>query len=168
MMQTSELTSRLAHIAAVIGNRDFPAGDRAAFKRMVPGQPPPLEFYRFALRHLPENWEAQLADWVTLVAAMALMGANAYQKGRSFGQALAEEGFSEARLERLLAADDEGRRTLFLRAVRFLASKGASFDWEQAASLLLTRDEARREKINRRIASDFYRVAEKREQQKTA
>lgn len=167
-MPQDDFAPRIVHIAAALAHPDFSAGDRAALKRMVPGEPPPLEFYRFALRHLPENWEAHLADWVTLVAAMALMGANAYQKGRSFGQALAEEGFSEARLERLLAADDEGRRTLFLRAVRFLASKGASFEWEQAASLLLTRDEARREEINRRIASDFYRAAEKREQQKTA
>lgn len=164
-MQTSELKSRIAHIAAVIGHRDFPTGDRAALKRMVPGQPPPLEFYRFALRHLPENWETHLADWVTLVSAMALMGANSYQKGRSFGQALAEEGFSEARLERLLAADDESRRTLFLRAVRFLASKGAAFQWEQAAQLLLTRDDAKRQELHRHIARDYYRVAEAKQRE---
>lgn len=167
-MPQDDLASLIARLTAVLGHPDFPAGDRAALKRMVPGQPPPLEFYRFALRHLPDNWEGHLEDWLTLISAMALMGANAYQKGRSFGQALAEEGFSEARLERLLAADDEGRRALFLRAVRYLASKGASFEWEQAARLLLTRDDARRQEINRRIATDFYRAAQKTEQRQTA
>lgn len=168
-MQTLEnLASSIAHIAGVISHSEFPTGDRAALKRMIPGQSPPLEFYRFALRHLPRNWEAHLADWMALVAGMALMAPHVHRPNRSLGQALAEENYSEARLERLLSADEDIRRVLFLRAVRFLASKGAPFNWVDAAQFLLTREEDKREVLHRRIAWDFYRTVESSENRKTA
>jgi CRISPR system Cascade subunit CasB len=76
--------------------------------------------------------------------------------GVGFGAALAESGFAEPRLERLLAADGPTLRVLVLRAVRFLASRGSPFDWTQLARLLLTRDPSKREQVNRQIAKDFY------------
>jgi len=149
----------VGRIAQALGSAHFPTGERAALRRMVPAQAPPLAFYRFALRYLPEGWDASPGlqkDWITIVAGMALMSPGAHRPDRRLGTALAEAGYSEARLERLLAAEGDIRRTLLLRAARFLAAKGSPCNWVDAAQLLLTRDPDRREHVHRRIASDFY------------
>ncbi len=155
------LESTIGHIAGVIGSEGFPTGERAALRRINPGQTPPLAFYRFALRHLGEGWESSLADWMTLVAGIALMSPNAHRPDRGLGRALAESGYAEARLERLLASEGNTRRTLILRTARFLAAKGSPCNWAEVAQLLLTREPEKRERLHRRIARDFYRYAEK-------
>lgn len=151
-----DLVGRIAHVARVIGSPDFPTGDRAALRRMSPGQPLPMAFYRFALRHLPENWETRLADWVTLVAGMAIMYPSIHRPDQGLGAALAEAGYAEARLERLLASEGDTRRSLLLRAARFAGAKGIAFNWADGARLLLTSDAEKREELHRRIARDFY------------
>ncbi|WP_297529627.1 type I-E CRISPR-associated protein Cse2/CasB [Thiohalobacter sp.] len=167
-MSTSpdSLARAIAHVAGTLSSEHFPTGERAALKRMTPGQPPPLYFYRFALRHLPETWERDEADWITLVAGIALMVPHAHRSGTGLGTALGEGGYSEGRLERLLQSEGDTRRTLFLRAVRFLAAKARPFDWQDAARLLLTRDPEKRERVHRHVARDFYTIVE--QQKKTA
>ena len=54
------------------------------------------------------------------------MSPNAHNLEVGFGTALADTNYSETRLERLLAAKDETRRVLFLRAVRFFGGKSQS------------------------------------------
>ncbi len=157
------LAHTMAHIAGTLGSEHFPTGERAALRRMSPGQPPPLYFYRFALRHLPENWEHNEPDWVTLTAGIALMAPHAHQPGRGLGTALGEAGYSEGRLERLLQSEGDTRRILFLRAVRFLAAKAQPFDWLGSAQLLLTRDPEKQEAVHRRIARDFYTIVDQQE-----
>lgn len=152
----ASLSGVIGHIAGVIGSDRFDTGERAALKRMAPGHPPPLAFYRFALRHLPEDWERNLEDWKTLVAGMALMAPHAHQPKQSLGRMLGESGYSEARLERLLASGADTRRLLLLRAARFLAAKTLPCDWCDVARLLLSRDTKKREAIHRHIAKDFY------------
>ncbi len=156
------LPSTIGRIAQVIDSDRLPTGERAALRRMVPTQAPPLTFYRFALRHLDAGWDADAElrkDWITIVAGLALMSPNAHRPDRRLGTALAEAGYSEARLERLLAADGDTRRTLLLRAARFLAAKGSACNWVDAAQLLLTRAPDKREQIQRRIAKDYYQSA---------
>ncbi len=152
------LSSQIGRIAGVLASEHFPTGDRAALRRMGPGQQPPLIFYRFALHHLPHGWERNLADWMTLVAGIALMSPQAHRPDQPLGRALAEGDYAELRLERLLAARGYTRRALLLRAARFLAAKRRPFSWTEAAWLLLTsdRDEPRRERLHRKIANDFY------------
>lgn len=147
--------SRIGHIAGVLGSDEFPAGERAALRRMNVARPP-MAFYRFALRHLPDGWERQWKDWAAIVAGVALMAPNAHDPENRLGAVLADAGFSEARLERLLAAEGETRRTLLLRAARFLASRARPCNWVEGAQLLLTRDEEKREALHRRIGSRFY------------
>lgn len=157
--QTTEqplLASTIGRIAGLIGSDGFPTGDRARLRRMTPGQPPPLAFTRFAVAHLSESWEHWLDDWVTLVAGIALMAPKAHRPGYGLGRALAEAGYSEARLERLLDADGQTRRILLLRAARFLAAKQTPCDWTDVARLLLTHDEAKLEKIRLGIARDYF------------
>jgi CRISPR system Cascade subunit CasB len=137
----------------------FATADRAALRRMAPEQPPPLVFYRFGVRYLPDGWERTLDDWVTLVAALAIMAPHAFRPDRGLGQALAEATYSEARLERLLAAQGQTRRILLLRAARFLAAKSAPCNWTDGAQLLFSRAPDVYEAICLRIARDFYRTA---------
>jgi CRISPR system Cascade subunit CasB len=153
----TDLARPLAHIAGIIASRSFPTGERAVLRRINPTQPTSIYFYRFALRHLPENWEHNAPDWQTLVAGMALMAPTVYLPGRRFGMALAEADYSEARLERLLAAEGDTQRTLLLRAIRFLATKAKAFDWLDAARLIFARGEMR-ERVQARIARDFYTI----------
>jgi len=160
------LARAIAHVAGTLSSEHFPTGERAALKRMTPGQPPPLYFYRFALRHLPETWERDEADWITLIAGIALMVPHAHRPGTGLGTVLGEGGYSEGRLERLLQSEGDTRRTLLLRAVRFLAAKAQPFDWQDAARLLLTRDPEKRERVHRHIARDFYTIVD--QQKKTA
>ena len=58
---------------------------------------------------------------------MAVMAPSIHRPDRGLGKALAEAGYSEARLERLLASEGDTRRSLLIRAARFLASKSASW-----------------------------------------
>lgn len=155
-----DLASRIGRLAAVLSADSYPGSDRAALKRHAPGQPPPLAFYRLWLRHMqsdPPNEDAAGA-WALLSWGLASCGPEAHRPDKSLGQALAECGYSEARVERLLAAsDDDMRLALVAGLVRFVAAKGAAFDWTHLAQLLLTRDASLRERIHVRIASDYYR-----------
>ena len=155
------LERKMGRIAGVISSDRFPTGERAALRRMAPGQPLPLCFYRFAFSYLPPGWEHALEQWTTLIAGIALMSPNAYSPRVGFGRALAEAGYSELRLERLLAAEHNVQRTLFLRAIRFLAAKTEPFNWAEGARFLLTRDEEKREILNLRMARDFYSIIDR-------
>lgn len=153
------LPSTIGRIAAILGGAGLTSGDRAVLRRMTPDQPPPLTFYRLANGYLPDGWDRDrdtIRDWTVLVAGMAIMSPGAHLPEAGLGSTLAQSGYAEARLERLLAAEDDTRRTLLLRAARFMAAKSARCNWVDAARLLLTRDPEGREAIRRKIARDFY------------
>lgn len=152
------LPSRIGQIAATLGGEHFPTGERAALKRFAPGQSVPLAYWRFWPRWLraeaPPDTQSQ--DWALILAGLSLMGRAGHQPKARFGATLAEQGYSEQRLERLLAAEDAAtRRQLFARTVRFLAAKGAAIDWLEAARFLLAGD-ALRESLAHRVARDYY------------
>lgn len=153
------LSTAIARLAGVVGSPHYPAGDRAMLRRWAPGQAVPLSFYRLWLRHLgtdlpPEN---QTEAWMTVVWGLATMGSDAHDPKRPLGQALAESGYSEGRLERLLSAPEDVRIDLLMDVVRFLSSRHEHFNWSDAASFLLVNAGDKRESIHRRIAHAFYR-----------
>lgn len=156
-LNTPTLAQTIGQLASLIAADHFSTGERAALKRLDPAGPPSLPFYRFAFRYLPENWEWQQLAWMTLIAGIALMCPNPHNPKRPLGLVLAEAGYSEKRLERLLAAEGETLHTLLLRAVRFLAAKGEAVNWMDFARLLLATDPDKREEARLHIARDFYR-----------
>ena len=139
----------------------FPTGDRAAMKRMALGGPAPLAFHRFVIRHIDSPWQSEqfLPHWRALLCALALQPGNGFDPRRPFGQALAEAGFAEARLERLLGARGETLAALLLRAARMLAAKRIPADWRQAARLLFAANDEAAESARLIIARAFYRTA---------
>ena len=159
----SSLGSIIGHLAGVIASENFPTGERAALKRLTPRLPPSLTFYRFAFRHLPEGWDVQQAEWMAVVSGLALMCPEPHRPDRQAGRVLAEAGYSEARLERLLAAEGEELHTLTLRAVRFLAAKAESVNWVDLARLLLTKDKGKLENVRFKFARDYYSHLEEKE-----
>ena len=151
------LARLIGRVAAIVGSEDFPTGERAALKRLAPDRPPSLAFYRFCFEYLPEGWQRQMGAWQALLAGLALMGTQPHRPDRPVGQALAEHHYSEARLERLLAAQDDVLYTLTLRVARFLAARGESVNWLDLAQLLLAQDREKREVVRLKIAGDYYR-----------
>jgi len=158
------LTSIIGHISGVISSDNFPNSDRAALKRMDSKKEPPLSFYRFAFRHLPQSWQSQHKAWQSILSGMALMSPHIHRPDQPLGRVLAEERYSEARLERLLGSEDETQRTLILRTVRFLAAKKRPVNWTDIARLLLTSEPSKRENLHMNIASHYYQNLESKEQ----
>jgi CRISPR system Cascade subunit CasB len=158
-----DLLGSIGRIAGIITSDGFPSGDRAALKRLSPGKPPPLAFYRFAFRHLPEGWEIQEKAWMTIVGGITLMFPHPHHPDRPVGRALAEAGFPESRLERLLDSDQDVLKTLLLRAARFLSAKMETINWNDFARLLLTKDPNKLEATRLKIARDYYRNLKKKE-----
>ncbi len=148
----------IAPLAAFLGSAGLSNGDRATLRRMHFNQQPPLGFYKLALTRLPPGWDAgQLQrDWMVIVAGMCIMYPNIHRDDQPVGVELARAHYAEARLERLLAANGDTRRTLVLRLTRFLASRHSACDWNDVAGLLLIRDPDKLERLHRRIASHFY------------
>ncbi|MCS6915939.1 MAG: type I-E CRISPR-associated protein Cse2/CasB [Myxococcales bacterium] len=155
LSEGEKFPSLIGRIAGILGAEEFPTGERAQLKRMTPDTPPPLAFYRLAYRYLPEGWERRWEAWMTLVAGLAIMGSGGHNPERRAGQVLAESNYSEKRLERLLAAEDETLHSLLLRAVRFLAAKGAVVNWLDFAYLLGLAGDPQYARM--RIAQDYYR-----------
>jgi len=148
-------------LAAVIHGEGFPNGERARLKRMGISAPTPLSYHRFLLRHVPEGWqgEHQALAWRTLITALAQQHQNPHSPSVPFGSALAECDYSELRLESLLAAEGRVLATLTVRAATRLAAGRVRCNWKDIAWLLFARDDETRERVNQRIARDFYRIS---------
>jgi CRISPR system Cascade subunit CasB len=152
------LPETVARIARLLAQAHYPNGDRAALKRWSPGQPLPLAYYRLWLQHLraePPS-DAQAIPWMATVWGLALAGVDAHRPQRPLGRALAESGFAQARLERLLSAPEALRLDLYGSAVRFLGAKGEGCNWTEWARYLLTHDPEARERLHRGIARSYY------------
>lgn len=147
-------------LSAIIHGEGFPNGDRARLKRMGITGPTPLSYHRFLLRHVPERWhgEHQALAWRTLISAIAQQHQNPHNPAISFGRSLADCNYSELRLESLLAAEGRVLDTLILRTTSRLASQRSRCNWKDIAWLLFARDDKGRERVNQRIARDFYRI----------
>ncbi|WP_091639894.1 type I-E CRISPR-associated protein Cse2/CasB [Aquisalimonas asiatica] len=154
----TELVAKLAH---VLHAEHFPSGDRAALKRMAIKGRTPLAYHRFLLAQVPEAFHKPKwnTPWRTLICGLAMQHGQPHNASLPLGRALASIDFSESRLEQLLAADEDVLATLVLRAARRLASRRSSANWNDFARLLFASSDAERERINTRIAQDFYRTS---------
>lgn len=162
-MTNPEVRTPAAHVpalAALLASAGISNGERAALKRMALDGPAPLALHRLLLAHVDDTWQGEhwLADWRTVVCALAIQRDGGFNPSTPFGQALAEARFAESRLERLLSASGDTLRALALRAARQVAVKGIACDWRTFAELLFKDNSEYRERINTRIARDFYRT----------
>jgi len=170
-MTNPEVHTPAAHVpalAALLASAGISNGERAALKRMALDGPAPLALHRLLLTHVDDAWQGErwLADWRAVVCTLAIQRDGGFNPAIPFGQALAKARFAESRLERLLSASGDTLRALSLRAARQVAAKGIACDWRTFADLLFASNPESRERINIRIARDFYRTLQSANQEK--
>lgn len=163
-----------ARIARRIAREDFPRGDLAALRRMVPGDGGAPAYWRLMAEAGLPGSPAVERKWALVLQGIALMtptagrspGRSAHAPEIPVGRALFLGGdprrnsafYSEMRLNRLLAARGPAFHALLARMFRMLASAGVSFDWREMARLILSDgyDEEPAEQARRRIARAYY------------
>jgi len=92
----------------------------------------------------------KLSRWKLLIQCVAIAG----YSGTPFGLALKQAEYSEARLKRLLEADDDQLHTLLRRTAKQLASADQEANWHTVKRLLFAEDEA--EDVRLQIAQEYY------------
>ena len=150
-----------AGLATLIHSGATSTGDRARLRRLVPGRAPDISFHRFIVQRVPEAWQgpAHADAWKALIQSIAAQSLAPHDPTKGFGRALLDAGVSERRLEAMLAAEGRTLQTLVMRACGRLANARQRCDWRQVAQLLFAEGN-RRERINERIARDYFRAAE--------
>ncbi|NLI77824.1 MAG: type I-E CRISPR-associated protein Cse2/CasB [Candidatus Riflebacteria bacterium] len=142
------------------------AGEVAALRRLTPDRPGVPAFYRVAARFLEPAGslagegparDLQEKRWACILNGLALLG-GFHRPGQALGEALAEAGFSELRLVRLLGAQGPCLWDAVRGVARYLAAKGRPADWSEAAALVLGEEAAWGDAVRRRIARRYYSV----------
>lgn len=150
------------------GNRTSP-GELAALRRLAPDKPSPAFWRILAQEVAPALYQGRQAEdlWATLLAAFAMLAPMGRGQGRSLGRALAETGYSESRLTRLLRADVTDLHKELGTAARWLVAHGDSANWYELADFAFSRPAgAGSDHLTaRRIARDYFTALARKETQ---
>lgn len=134
-------------------------GDLAELRRMEPARPNAPAFFRMLVRHRPDAGPDFARRCARLVQLLALRP-EALQRG-SLGEAMAANGISEARAQKLLAARGEALATQIALIARRLAQERA-LPYRELGHLLLADDEgASADRTRLRIARDYFRALDR-------
>lgn len=163
--QPQSLSSIVGSLSAWIDSDGISPGDLASLRRLDP-KVPPMAFWKLVVdsdgisEHLyrtagdEDNRERR---WAAVCQALAILrGLRSDQV--YLGRALAETGFSELRLERLLRGDEVSIFDSVRLVARFLEAKGQAVEPGQLARLLLEQEPTRAEQLRRHIAQDYFRA----------
>ena len=163
----------VAAVSRALDAERIGTGRLAELRRMAWREFPP-SFWDFYLGNVPTAWrEPEGHDddridlaWAALIRAMAEAAPDPHRGAETFGAALAETGYAEARFVRFLRAEEEDLARETRIAAAWLASAGRKANWRQPAELILGRIGrlARGTKIRRpdtvthRLARDYFRA----------
>ena len=159
--------SRVVQLADEIGRRNFPSGGRAALRRLEPEAPDAPAFWHLLLEVVPEEerrGEEREGRWAVIMNGLALMsapGVSAHRRDSGehrtrVGTVLADVGYSDRRLTRLLRAGWPDLIPRVRRLSRLLATRGHAIDWARFGLLILAVGEESREHQRRAIARDYF------------
>lgn len=161
--EETTLESRIGRLAVIVA-KELSPGDRADLRRASPDDFGGPAFWKVAASHLTPAGliagagsirDRQEREWIVILSAIAhLEGLHAPK--RPLGAALAESGFSELRLTRLLRADGMLLLNQVRQMVHFLGSKGTSTNVADIARLVLSDTRSERARVRRSIARNFY------------
>lgn len=145
---TDDLARRAVAIAAALAAAD--RGEKAEARRMDTGGAP--VFWRQAARLDLPRWEEDC--WLRFTRLVAILtsasaGQSVHDGTRPLGAVLAETGFSERRLARLLAARGAARDEALERAIRMIARTRPRLNVVDLARVVFGRD-------NTRLARTYY------------
>lgn len=134
-------------------------GDLAELRRMDPDRPDAPAFFRILVRHHP-NADPDLARRCARVVRILALRPEALAPG-SLGQAMAEHGVSEARVQKLLSARGGALASQIALIARRLAGEGALPYRALSRLLLLHDDDEAAESIRLEIARDYFRTLDR-------
>ena len=130
----------VAALSARLGSSSFPTGHHATLRRMQPGRP--SGHAAIVVEQLLHNAGIDARSgveherWALAIHCLALAYAR-HDPAIPFGTALADLGFSEQRLTRLLVDDYGLIADSMPYTARFLAGHGAAADWLDPVRILL-------------------------------
>lgn len=143
MPQTDNSTRALASIY-----EDMSPGAQAEVRRGTPSEP----FWRLLGAIDQEDAEnGELRKWHLLIQCIAIAG----YESTPFGVALQEADYSEARLKRLLEADDDLLPGILRRTAKQLKSADEPGNWETIRKLLFFKGDGA-ESIRLQLAQEYY------------
>ncbi|HEY8492046.1 MAG TPA: type I-E CRISPR-associated protein Cse2/CasB [Dehalococcoidia bacterium] len=156
----------VAAIDEAIRSGQLDAAALAELRRLEPDDPASPAFWQTLIRYV-EPYDAPPGDegarrlwerrWAAILGGMARLS---HDPATPAGHALAEAGFSELRLRRLLRSADARLTDELRAAVQFLAATGVPADWRQLAELVLA-DPGRfpdwAERVRRRVSREYFR-----------
>jgi CRISPR system Cascade subunit CasB len=95
--------------------------------------------------------------WAAIVIGLARLGSlHSASADQRLGRVLAEAGYSEQRLARLLEGDAQRLVDELPSLARYLAAKSLSVDWTGATRLILSAGHDDEDQTRRHIARDYY------------
>lgn len=155
-----EIARRALSIAAALGAAD--PGEKAEARRMDEAGAP-IFWRQVARLGIAPHQETAWLRFTRMVALLtpAATTASIHEKGQRLGAVLAEAGYSEQRLARLIASRDEARLETLERAIRMLARGRPKVDVIDLARAVLGRTE-------NRLARDYYAQRDKTEEVENA
>jgi len=125
------------------------SGEQAELRRGTPGEP----FWRLLSSIGKADVHTDdLPKWQLIIQCIAISG---YSNTR-FGKALKQAGYSQARLKRLLEADDDMLDGILRRTARQLKSANQKANWNDIRRLLFDYKGEDAERMRLRIAQDYY------------
>ncbi len=141
-------------------------GDLAALRRLDPDRPDAGAFFRLMALAPGDPLDGpgdRFRRWGLVVWMLAQTPGRRSDQG--LGDTLAEAGFSEVRMNRLLAARGDGFRAQARRMLRFLAHKAGAVPYRELGMLILCegRNEDWAESLRLKIARDYWRSESLRE-----
>lgn len=160
--EVGRLASAIGAIAVSI-EKNLSPGDVAELRRLTHRDPGGPAFWKLWASIIEPNEvfakgtssESRQSRWAAILGAMAQLG-GLHDPRIRLGTALAEAGFSELRLVRLLRAHESVLLDLLRPTAAFLSSKGVSCNQAQLAELVLSDGQPQDDAVRRRIARDFY------------
>ncbi len=163
-----ELKTTIGRLAARLAGAYIDPGEIAALRRLAGGEKN-AAFWRVLTREVPEDLssgEVREDAWAALLAAFALLAPLGSGRDEPVGRVLAETGYSEPRLLRLLRADQERVGNEIVAAARWLAAHGRSCNWLELARFALwwtSSDKGSDRRSARKIARDYFTTLSRKE-----
>ncbi len=160
--RTSHLDAVVSRIARAFAG-ELSTGDLAELRRLPPGDPSAVAFWKVAsacLRpagYLLASGESLARDeraWGALLASFAHLPP--HHPGTPLGVALARAEMSELRFVRLLRAREEALLYAVRNTARFLAAKAIGTNWTDLARLVLSDSAVHAEEVRRNIARHYF------------
>lgn len=154
------LVDRVAQRMAAEGG--FSNGELAELRRVHPDAPFTPALWKILLTYQDDDPHRGQPEherrWAAVFGAMAL-AIGQHSAAAPLGRALANAGWSELRLVRLLEAPDDELFETLRRMARFVSSRGEALDWAEVAALAHETDPTHRRTLRQRVARSYYAAA---------